>query len=508
MKKQVGIIILGSVALISLGLAQKSGGILRAGMQADPVGLDPHTTNATATRNQLENVYDTLVRFDAKGKIIPSLAFSWRTSKDNLTWTFTMRKNVKFHNGRTLDATDVAYSINRIKDPAIKSPRATSFDQVASITAPNPTTVVMKLKQPFSPLLSKLAFSLNVIIPKEAVATINTKPVGTGPFIFNEYIPSTRMVLKKNPLYWERDSKGSKLPYLDGITFSYLPDATARTTALRTGTVDWIEYVPAADVATVRRDPKLEVVGGVSANFRGLHFNLKEKPLDDVRVRQAIAFAINPKEVVDVALFGTGGVVAKGATIPSGGFYFFDGSPYGTPNIEKAKALLKEAGFPNGFSLDLKVTSTYDFLRTPAEVLQAQLAKIGINLKIQAEEWSVYLPNFTGRKYVSTIIGNSGQSDPDDYLYEIYHTKGGGTGNYMNFSDAQVDKLLDQGRIASKQEDRKVIYDQVQERVLQLVPMVPLFHSAQYEGIATYVKGFEHYTNSSYLGLRTTSLEK
>lgn len=499
-------LILGSAALVSLGVAQKSGGVLRAGMQADPVGLDPHTTNATATRNQLENVYDTLVRFDPKGKIIPSLALNWRTSTDGLTWTFNMRPGVQFHNGRALDATDVAFSINRIKDPALKSPRATSFDQVVSITAPNRLTVVFKLKQPFSPLLSKLAFSLNVIIPKEAVATISTKPVGTGPFIFSEYIPSTRMVLKRNSAYWERDSKGNKLPYLDGITYSYLPDATARSAALRTGTVDWIEYVPAADIATIKRDPKLEVVGGLSANFRSLYFNLKEKPLDDVRVRQAMAYAINPKEVVDVALFGTGGVIAKGTTIPGGGFYSFDRSPYGTPNLEKAKALLREAGYPNGFSLDLKVTSTYDFLRTPAEVLQAQLAKIGINLKIQAEEWSVYLPNFVGKRFVSTIIGESGQGDPDDYLYNVFHTKGGG--NFMNFSDPTLDKLLEQGRLVSSQDKRKDIYDQAQERILELVPMVPLFHSAQYEGIATYVKGFEHYANTSYLGLRTTYLDK
>jgi peptide/nickel transport system substrate-binding protein len=506
MKKQVGIIILGAVTLISLGLAQKSGGILRAGMQADPVGLDPHTTNATATRNQLENVYDTLVRFDEKGKIVPGVALNWRTSSDNLTWTFNMRPGIQFHNGRALDALDVAYSINRIKDPATKSPRAGDFAQVDTIQAPNRTTVVFKLKQPFSPLLAKLAFSLNVIVPKEAVPTISTKPVGTGPFTFIEYIPSTRMVLRRNPAYWERDAKGVKLPYLDGITFSYLPDATARSTALRTGTVDWIEYVSAADIATIKRDPKLDVVGGLSANYRGLLFNIKEKPLDDVRVRQAIAFAINPKEVVDVALFGAGGVVAKGLTIPGSSFYAFDGSPYGTVNLEKARALLREAGYPNGFNLDLKVTSTFDFLRTPAEVLQAQLAKIGVNLKIQAEEWSVYLPNFTGKKYVSTIIGSSGQSDPDDYLYTPFHTKGGG--NFMNFSDPQVDKLLEQGRATAKQDARKKIYDEAQERILQLVPMVPLFHSAQYEGIATYVKGFEHYTNTSYLGLRTTYLDK
>jgi peptide/nickel transport system substrate-binding protein len=505
MKKAL-VFVLGCAALLSLGMAQKSGGVLRAGMQADPVNLDPHVTNATATRNQLENVYDTLVRFDAKGRVIPGLALSWRTSTDGLTWTFNMRPGISFHNGRAVDAIDVAYSINRIVDPATKSPRATDFNQVASITAPNRTTVVMKLKQPFAPLLSKLAFSLNVIIPKEAAATISSKPVGTGPFVFVEYIPSTRMVLKRNPAYWERDAKGNKLPYLDGITFSYLPDATARSTALRTGAVDWIEYVSAADVATIKRDPKLDVVGGLSANFRSLYFNLKEKPLDDLRVRQAIAYAINPKEVVDVALFGVGGVVAKGLTIPGGNFYALDKNPYNTPNLEKARALLREAGYPNGFSLDLKVTSTFDFLRTPAEVLQAQLARIGVNLKIQAEEWSVYLPNFTSKRYVTTIIGSSGQNDPDDYLYNIFHSKS--PANYLNFSDAQVDKLLDQGRATSKQETRKDIYDEVQERILQLVPMVPLFHSAQYEGLATYVKGFEHYINTSYLGLRTTYLDK
>jgi peptide/nickel transport system substrate-binding protein len=505
--RRIGLgIVLGVATLLSLSVAQKSGGVLRAGMQADPVGLDPHTTNATATRNQLENVYDTLVRFDSKGKIIPSLAQSWTASKDKLTWTFVMRTGVRFHNGRALEASDVVYSINRIKDPSLKSPRADNFSQVESVRASSKLTVVFKLKQPFSPLLAKLAASLNVILPKEAVETINTKPVGTGPFTFSEYIPNTRMVLKRNPNYWERDARGTRLPYLEGITFSYLPDATARTTALRAGSVDWIEYVPASDIKTVRDAPNLEVVGGLSANFRSLYFNLKEKPLDDVRVRQAIAYAIDPQEVVDVALFGAGGVVAKGTTIPTGGFYSFANSPYGKPNLERARQLLRDAGVPNGFSLDLKVTSTYDFLRAPAEVIQAQLAKIGVKVNIQAEEWSVYLPNFVGKKFTSTIIGESGQGDPDDYLYNVFHSKG--NGNYMNFSDPALDKLLEEGREIADQEDRKALYDRAQERILQLVPMVPLFHSAQYEGLATYVKGFEHYPNTSYLGLRTTWLDK
>ncbi len=241
--------------------AQTSGGVLRAGMQADPVGLDPHVTQATSTRNQLENVYDTLVAFDPSGKIVPSLATRWTTSKDGLTWTFTLRGDVKFHNGRALEASDVAYSINRIKDPATKSPRSGDFELVKSVAAPSKTTVVITLSKPFSPLLSKLAFSLNVIVPKEAAATLNTKPVGTGPFMFESYVPQTRMVLKKNPNFWGSDAKGNKLPYLDGITYSYLPDPTARVTALRTGTVDWIEYVPSTGIASLKADSQCQRAG-------------------------------------------------------------------------------------------------------------------------------------------------------------------------------------------------------------------------------------------------------
>jgi peptide/nickel transport system substrate-binding protein len=493
------------VLLSSAVMTQKYGTVLKVGMQTDPVGLDPHVTEATSTRNQLENVYDTLVKFDSKGKIGPSLARSWRVSKDAKTWTFTLRSNVKFHSGRTFTASDVVFSINRIKDPNVKSPRAEDFAVVDSITAKNNATVVMQLQKPFAPLLAKLAQSLNVIVAKESVATINSKPNGTGPFMFVEYIPSTRMVLKKNPNYWETDAKGNKLPYLDGITYSYLPDPTARTTALRTGQVDWIEYVPAADVATLRKDPGVQIVGGLSANFRAMYLNVKQKPLDDVRVRQALAYAIDPQEVVDVALFGTGGVAARGTTIPAGNFYAYNQSPYSKVNIEKAKSLLKDAGLPNGFTLDLRVTSTYDFLRTPAEVIQAQLEKIGVKVNIIAEEWSVYLPNFLKANYMATVIGNSGLSDPDDYLYDIFYSESGG--KYNNFSDPELDKLLEQGRLVADQNKRKAIYDKVQARILQLVPMVFLFHSAQYEGLSRAVKGFEHYPNTSYLGLRTTWLE-
>ncbi len=486
--------------------AQTAGGILRAGMQADPVGLDPHVTQATSTRNQLENVYDTLVAFDPSGKIVPSLATRWTTSKDGLTWTFTLRGDVKFHNGRAFEASDVAYSLGRIKDPATKSPRSGDFELIKSVTAPNRTTAVITLSKPFSPLLSKLAFTLNVIVPKEAAATLNTKPVGTGPFSFVEYVPQTRMVLKKNPNFWGKDAKGNKLPYLDGITYSYLPDATARVTALRTGNVDWIEYVPSTAIQTLKADTNVNVLGGPAANYRALFFNVAQKPLDNPKVRRAIAYALNNQEIVDVALLGVGGIASPGTVFPDGNYYASPDASYGKPNLDRARALLKEAGFPNGFTLDLKVTSTYDFLRVPAEIIQAQLAPIGIKVNINALEWSVFLPDILAKKYTATILGESGQGDPDDYLYTPFASDSGG--NLTNFKDATIDKWLDQGRQVADPAARKKLYVDVQKRLVDLSPMVFLYSSTQYEAARKAVQGYAHFPNTSYIGLRTAWLKR
>jgi len=496
--------------LAATALAQPQyGGILRAGMQTDPVGLDPHITNATATRNMLENVYDTLVMFDSSGQIIPGLAESWSTSEDGLSWTFTLRDGVTFHNGEALKASDVVFSINRIKDPAVASPRADDFAVVESIEAPDDSTVIMTLSQPFSPLLSKLAASMNVIVPESVVrenGDLQKVVVGTGPFKFIEYIPQTRLVLERSDDFWGTDEAGNPLPYLDGITFQFFPDPTARTTAVETGAVDWIEYVPAADVELLKADQGVGVVGGLSANFRSLYFNVTTPPFDNKLVRQAIAYAIDEQAIVDLALFGTGGVPATGTSVPPSNFYGVSDSPYVGRDVEKARQLLTEAGFADGFSFDLYVTSTYDFLRTPAEIIQSNLADIGITTNIVAEDWSIYLPKVLAGDFQATILGESGQSDPDDFLYNPFFT---GNGNNLGqFSDPKLDALLEQGRQVADQEARKQIYTQAQELIFKDVPHVFLFHSAQYEALRNNVKGFEHFPNTSYLGFRTTWLEQ
>jgi len=480
------------------------GGTLRAGMQTDPVGLDPHLTTATATRNMMENVFDTLVLVSSEGRYVPGLAESWTVSADGITWTFAIRRNVKFHNGRAMTAEDVVYSINRIRDPRTRSPRAGDFAEVDTLSASGPYTVVIRLKRPFSPLLAKLSFSTNVIVPKEVVerdGDLNQNPIGTGPFRFVGYTPQQRLTLVRSGDYWERDENSRRLPYLDRIEFVFLPDAVARATALRGGSVDWIEYVPSSEVKSLQGDRNVEVVGGLSANFRALYINNSRAPFNNVRVRQAMAYAINKKEIVDTALFGAGGIVAT-SVIPPGNYYALTRSPYNTVDLDRAKRLLSEAGHPNGFEADLYVTSTYDFLRTPAEIIQAQLGRIGIRLRITAADWNVYLPTMFQKQYVLSILGTSGQSDPDDFLFGNFHSSGGL--NLVNYSDAAFDRLIDQGRATASETQRKRIYEQAQQRLLDTVPMVFLYHSTQYEAVRRNVRGFEHWPNTSYLGLRRT----
>ena len=502
-----------ALALAVPALAQapgpRYGGTLRAGMQTDPVGLDPHITTATATRNMMENVYDTAVQVDPTLRIVPGLATSWQTSADGLTWTFTLRGNVKFHNGRALTADDLVYSLNRIRDPKTKSPRATDFAVIDTVTATGPLTAAVRLKQPFSPLLAKLALSLNVIVPHEVVekdGDLNTQVVGTGPFRFVEYTPQQRLVLVRSGDFWGYDATGRRLPYIDRIEFNFYPDAVARTTALRTGNVDWIEYVPSSEVQSLRGDPNVQVVGGLSANFRAIYINTAVAPFNNVKVRQAMAWAVDRKQIVDTALFGVGGVVATGTTIPPGNYYAMAKNVYSKVDVDKGKQLMAEAGFANGVDAELYVTSTYDFLRTPAELVQAQLAKIGIRTKIVAADWSVYLPTVFQKHYTLTILGNSGQADPDDFLYNPFHT--GVASNYLNYSDPQFDKLVEQGRAVSGDAQRRAIYQQAQQRLQDTVPMVFLFHSTQYEAMRKNVRGYQHWLNTSYLGLRTAWIER
>jgi len=497
------------VLALALGFAlaqPQYGGTLRVGMQTDPVGLDPHLSSATATRNMMENTYETLVMFSPTLEIVPGLAESWAASDDLLQWTFHLREAF-WHDGTPVTAGDVKFSIDRIKDPAVASPRAANFAVVQQVDVVDDRTVVMTLSEPFTPLLAFLGMSMNVIVPQhvvEANGDLQNVVVGSGPFRFVEYLPQTRLVLTRFDNHWGRDAAGNQLPYLDGITFTFYADPTARTTAVLTGNVDWIEYVPSVDVPALQADPAVAVVGGVVSNFRSVQFNMTRPPFDDHRVRNAFAYAIDKQAVVDLALFGTGGVVATGTTIPAGNVYAVENSPYNVRDVEKAKALLAEAGYPNGFEFEFYITSTYDFLRDPAEIIQANLAEIGVTANIKLEDWSIFLPNYVAGDFTVLVSGSSGQTDPDAFLYTPFFSTV--STNFGKFADERVDELLLAGRREPNPEVRQEIYREAQERILELSPHVFLFHSAQYAAHRPSVQGYDFFPNGSYIGFRNVWL--
>lgn len=480
----------------------KAGGTLKIGTNQDAVGFDPHTTNATASYRILENVYSQLVKFAPGLEVQPDLAESYKATSPT-TWEFKLRKGVKFHSGKELKAEDVKYSLERIKDPNVKSPRASQLAAITEITTPDDYTVVIKTDKPYSPMLAVLADRTMAIVNKAAVekagGKLDNSADGTGPFKFKEYVPNTRTVLEKNPDYF---IKGQ--PLLDSVIYTPVPDDTARTTAVRTGSVDIIEYAPPKDLKLMEGD-KLTIAGSGNNNVRFLAFNTKVKPFDNPKVRQAVAWAVDRDAIVQAAYNGAGTSLTAGPFLSS----FWPGMKepvYGKRDVAKAKALLAEAGYPNGVTAKLKNTPTYSFLGNAGIAAQEQLKEAGINLEIVSLEWSVFLKDYLAKDFESVVSGYSAFADPHGPLDANYVT--GRTNNFMNYSNPKFDELVAKGAQESNQAERAKIYIEAQKILLEDSPMVYLYAANEYEAMQPYVKGYAHYLNGSHVSLREVWMDK
>jgi peptide/nickel transport system substrate-binding protein len=480
----------------------KAGGTLTIGTNQDAVNFDPHLTNATASYRILENVYSGLLTFNDKLEIQPELAESYKVDSPT-QYTFQLRKGVKFHNGRELKSADIKYSIERIADEKTASPRRSELTPIDKIETPDDYTVVIKLKSPYSPLLAVLANRTTAIVPKEVVdangGKLDKVAVGTGPFKLVEYVPNTRTKLEKNPDYF---IKGQ--PLLDAVIYQPIPDDTARSTAVRTGAVDIIEYAPPKDLALLKGDNKIVIAGEGNNNVRYLAFNTKIKPFDNVKVRQAIAWAVDRKAVLEAAVSGAGTELNAGPFLPS----FWPGlqQPVYKQDLAKAKQLLTEAGYPTGFKAKLKNTPTYAFLGNAGIVVQEQLKAIGIEFEIISLEWSVFLRDYLGKDFEAVVSGYSAFIDPHPQLDGMYVT--GRQNNFMSYSNPKFDDLWAKAATISDQAERAKLYREAQMILLEDSPMVFLYAANEYEAMQSYVKGYVHFINGSHVSFRTLWLDK
>jgi peptide/nickel transport system substrate-binding protein len=427
--------------------------VLVAAQGAEPDTLDPHMTSSYASFQVLENVYDTLVQPAADLSMEPALAESWDISDDNLTWTFHLRQGVKFQNGRDLVADDVVYSFNRVINEGLNGWR---FAAVDTITAPDDSTVVITLTQPSPNLLVSIGgFKGMAIIPKEIVddGSIATNPVGTGPFRFVSQSPDQGIVLEKNPDYWRADEG---LPKLDGIRFVQIPDAGTKLTALQTGEVQWIDSVPPQNVDSLSAADGITVGRVPGGDYHYFALNENRQPFDDVRVRQALANAINRPEIAEAAQFGA--ATPNETAIPaSNKAWYFDYAPFATADTATAQSLLDAAGVSD-LSIEFMVTSDFPETVTQAQVIAAELAAIGVTVTISDVDFNTWLDREANGDFDAFMLSWVGNIDPDDFYYAQHHTDG--NFNFQGYSNAEVDSLLDQARIETDQAARKALYDQ------------------------------------------------
>jgi peptide/nickel transport system substrate-binding protein len=456
-----------------------TGGTLVAAIGGDPDQLDPHTTTSSFAFTVLENVYDTLVQPGDDLTPEPALAESWETSEDLLTWTFTLREGVTFHDGSPLTASDVVASFERISEEGANAFR---LGAVEAYEAPDDRTVVMELNRPAPNLLDQIgAFKGMAIAPAAAIeaGTLGDEPIGTGPFSFVSFTPGDSVVLEANPDYWGEG------PFLDGVEFRVIPDESVKLTNLETGEVDWIDSVPPQQLDQLAEDDSI-VLGRVAGNdYWYMALNNAREPFDDPDVRRAIAFALDIETITEAAKFDA--ATPNETAIPETSFWYLDHAPYGQ-DLDEAQRLLDEAGVSD-LTIDLMVTNEFPETVTSAQVIASQLAEVGIDVEIRTEDFSTWLADQGEGEFDAFALGWLGNIDPDDFYYAQHHSTGGF--NFQGFADDEVDELLDAARVETDQDARKDLYDQAATRIVDLASYIYFYNPEILEAWSPEVTGYE-----------------
>lgn len=459
----------------------KRGGSIVAAIPKDPSGLNPYESADGGTEEIVANIFEGLLKVDAQGNLQAGLADDWKLDPDGKGITFHLRE-AYFHNGRKVGPEDVKFSLEHILDPAAKHPRVSDYKPIDKVTVVDASTVKVTLSQPSGAILYDLATAYAGIFPKEAVADLKLKPVGAGPFQFVDWVPGDHVTLKRFDRYYQSAP-------LDQVTFKVLPDANQQLLALQQGQIDIIPRLSAEQAPQVKADKRLQLLSGPQNLVHLVAFNTARPPLNDVRVRHALSYAIDRKAIIDGAAGGLG--IAIGSHLTPSISYYTDLTGTYPYDPAKAKALLADAGLANGFTVTIRVPESYAIHRRTGEIVAEQLGKVGIKAKLDVVEWGRWLTEvYKGRDYDITVIGHTGRLDPDAIMnrYDSHSPS-----NYMNLKDAEVDRLLAAGAAEPEPAKRKPIYDTLQQRLADLAPAYFIEDPAQLVAMRADVQGYEIY---------------
>jgi len=492
MKKTLTIFTVLVISALSLSSCSKQGSgsgkaqaaELRYGLSTEPVTFDPlNPANTADGRSILFNVFEGLVKPDPSGALVPALAESYEIENDSSSYLFTLRPGVLFHNGEALQADDVVFSLNeaiRAGFPGLD--KIDKIEKIAGVEIASRQKIRVSLKEPDPEYLPYLTMG---IVPEKNLDR-EKNPVGTGPFVIENYAPQQNLILVKNANYWQKD-----LPKLDKVTIVFVSDTNNLLLGLRGGNIEAAEitgaFLPQLDLK------QFETVPCYSNMVQLLALNNAQKPFDDERLRKALNYALDVKGIIEAAFYGHG--EPSGSPLIPGLKNIYNESlrdPY-PRDIEKAKALMREAGFPNGFSLEITVPSVYTMHVDTAQVIVSQLSEAGINASIRLVDWGTWLSEvYFGRKYQATIISlDANTVSPRSFLFRYVS---GDNGNFINYKNPEYDRVYkaallepdEKKRIALYKECQRIISESAASVFIQDILGFRAFAADRFGGVVNY----------------------
>ena len=417
--------------------------------------LDPHKTVKAGTREVMFNVFEGLMKPTPDGDLTPAIAERYEVSEDRMTYTFHLREGVQFHNGETVTAEDVVYSIQRCAAATETGiVQVEAFSVIQAIETPDDKTVAITISEASNEFIS---YMTTAILPADYDKQ-DTDPVGTGPFKFVSRTAQDSVVLEKFDGYWGTPAQ------LDKVTLKIMENADSLMMSLQSGAIDLCAHLTSTQVAQLEKD--FNVAEGTMNLVQAMYLNNAVAPFDDVRVRQALCYAVDKQEIIDLAFDGYGSPIGS-SMYPAFGKYFDDSlTNYYTKDVEKAKALLAEAGYPDGFDMTITVPSNYKPHMDTAEVLAQQLAQIGVNATIEPIEWESWVSDvYAGRQFQSTVVGVDASTMTARALLERFTSTYGK--NFINYSSADYDVLFQQVLTTYDDEAQTALYKDMERNLTE-----------------------------------------
>jgi peptide/nickel transport system substrate-binding protein len=459
----------------------------------EPPGLDPTTSPAAAiARIVYNNLLEGLVKVDMQGEVVRALAESYSVSIDGKVYSFTLRPGVKFHHGRALTADDVKYTLERDLDPKTGHPHRDYYEDIQQITVIDARTFDIALQKPNAMFIFNLARANSAIIAKEEVERLKSHPIGTGPFQFSEWVRGDRIVLSRFKAYYQPG-----MPSLEKVVFRFIADPSAQMAALRAGDVDVIGTAMNPESAVeLKHDPQYRVIEGLTTTDVIAAINNSKPPFSDLRVRKAITYAINRDDVIKGAVFGLAKPI--GSHMDPLNPYYVDLSQGYEYAPQKAKQLLAEAGYPQGFEFVLRLAEPYLAYRRAGEIIANQLAKVGLKAKIEIIEWGQWLSRvYRQADYDMTVMGHAEPFDIGIYANPQY---------YFRYDNPKLRALLAEADASLDDNHRKALYEQVQRLIADDAVNVFLYNGPYLVGMRRTVHNW--WTNLPIPAIDVTQVSK